>query len=373
MNVYLDNAATTPLDPRVMDRMLEVMREDFGNPSSIHAYGRKSRALIETSRKKIAELIHASPGEIFFTSGGTEADNMALYRSVIDLGIKHIISSPLEHHAVLHTLEDIEKQGLAQVHILPVNSLGDLDLTQLEELLQKHSKVLVSLMHTNNEIGNVIPWDEVHALCYQYGALFHSDMVQAIGHTILPNTKPHFIASSAHKYHGPKGIGFLYIDSSVSIQSFIKGGAQERGLRGGTENLYGIVGMAKALEIAYADLEQNQQKLNELKAYFMRNMQQLFPDMLYNGHPTYDSSPKIVNVCLPFSSKAEMMLFNIDIAGIAVSAGSACTSGINVGSHVLKAIGSDMNRPSFRFSFSKYNTMKEIDYVIDTLKKIYEK
>lgn len=370
MKVYFDNAASTPLEPRVLEVMQEVMREDYGNPSSIHAFGRKTRSIVESSRKKIADILGVSPGEIFFTSGGTEADNMALYRSVIDLKVKHIITSPIEHHAVLHTVEDIEKQGLAQIHYTNINALGDIDLTHLEELLQKHPKALVSLMHVNNETGSILPLKQVHELCSKYETWFHSDMVQSIGQYPVPPIKPHFMACSAHKFHGPKGVGFIYIDSSAPLKAFIQGGAQERGLRGGTENVYGIVGMAKALEIAYEDLEKNTAYIQGLKAYFIEKISSVFSDLHYHGDPQ-QGAYRLVNISLPPTPKAEMMLFNLDIAGIAVSAGSACTSGTNIGSHVLKAIGSDMNRPSFRFSFSKYNSKEEVDYVVGVLKGLY--
>lgn len=371
MSIYFDNAASTPLEPRVMKAMQEVMQHDYGNPSSIHAFGRKTRMLIESARKKIADIIGVSPGEIFFTSGGTEADNMALYRSVFDLKVKHIITSPLEHHAVLNTVEDIEKQGLAQIHYVNINATGHIDLDHLEVLLQKYPKSLVSLMHVNNEIGTLLPLKKVQELCLKHGAWFHSDMVQSIGHYAVSSTKPHVISSSAHKYHGPKGVGFIYIDSSVPLKAFIQGGAQERGLRGGTENLYGIVGMAKALEIAYEELDKNRAYMEDLKSYFIERIEASFTDLKYNGNPKENASYRLVNVSLPSTSKAEMMLFNLDIAGIAVSAGSACTSGTNIGSHVLKAIASDMNRPSFRFSFSKYNTKAEIDQAVEVLKGLY--
>lgn len=370
MKIYLDNAATTPIDPEVIKVMQEVMIEDYGNASSIHQWGRKARALIETSRKKIAELLAVSPGEIIFTSGGTEADNTALYRSVFDLGVKHVISSPLEHHAVLHTLNDLAKQTQTQIHWIKHNSQGIIDLEHLEELLKKHQNTLVSLMHINNEIGTILPLDQVYALCQEHGALFHSDTVQAMGQYTFPASKPHFMACSAHKFHGPKGVGFLYVQSGLDIKPFMQGGAQERGMRGGTENTYGIVGLAKALEIAYSMREQNQALIQGLQEYLISGLENIFPDIQYNGNPR-SGSYKIVNASLPSSPKAEMMLFNLDIAGIAVSAGSACTSGTNIGSHVLQALGSDMSRPSFRFSLSKYNTPEEIDYTLNVLKELY--
>jgi len=369
MKIYFDNAATTPIDKEVLDVMLPILNEQFGNPSSIHAHGRKTRAIIENARKSIAKLLNCAPAEIFFTSGGTEADNMAIIGSVDDLGIKHIITSAIEHHAVGHTLEHLEKIGKIKLSLVNLHSNGDVDLTHLEELLRNNSRSLVTLMHANNEIGNLLPLQQVGELCKQYDAIFHSDTVQTMGHYKhdMQQLHVHFITGAAHKFHGPKGIGFLYVNHQVKINPLIFGGSQERNMRGGTENVYGIAGLAKALELAYGQMEEHHAHIQGIKDYFIARLNESIPGVGFNGNSVGDSLYTVLNVLFPKSENAEMLLFNLDIAGISASGGSACTSGSNQGSHVLRGIKSDMERPSVRFSFSKYNTKEEVDYTIEKL------
>ncbi len=374
MKVYFDNAATTPVIPEVIDAMLPVLQHQFGNPSSIHAYGRETRAAIEQARKKVAGLLKAAPAEIFFTSGGTEADNMALRCCVHDLGIKHIITSPIEHHAVLHTAEDMEHRGEIKLSLVRVDAKGQVDLDHLESLLKENERSLVSLMHANNEIGTLLPLQQVGVLCHKYNALFHCDTVQTMGHYYhdLSALEVDFITGAAHKFHGPKGVGFLYISSNVKIKPLITGGAQERNMRGGTENVYGIVGLAKALEICYANMEEDIRKVSDLKSYMIGKLRAEIPGVDFNGDVEEGNSLyTVLNVSFPPTDHSEMLLFNLDIAGIACSAGSACSSGSNVGSHVLTAIGSSPDRPAIRFSFSRYNTREEVDFCISKVKELF--
>lgn len=375
MQIYLDNAATTPLDPEVIDVMVEAMKEHFGNPSSIHSHGRQVKTLVEKARKSVAHLLHATPAEIFFTSGGTEADNMAIVRSIEAYGIQHAITSPLEHHAVLHTFEQLEKDGTIQLHYVNIDEKGNVDLAHLEELLSSLPKTLVSLMHANNEIGNLLDIKKVSALSKEYNALFHSDTVQTMGHYPhdLTDLKIDFITAAGHKFHGPKGVGFIYINSNNKIKPLIYGGAQERNMRGGTENVYGIVGIAKALEIAYRDMHKHQTYIQSLKDYMIEKLKENIPNVAFNGNIEADKSLyTVLNVSLPCTNMNDMLLFNLDIAGISASGGSACSSGSDIGSHVLRAIKADPNRPSVRFSFSKYNTKEEIDITVAKLKEICE-
>lgn len=373
MKIYLDNAATTPIDPRVADEMMEVIRHCYGNPSSIHAHGREARNLIEKSRKKVASLLNAAPSEIFFTSGGTEADNMAIRCSVEDLGIRHIISSPIEHHAVSHTVEELAHKGKIKLSLLQPDSEGHIRLEELRQLLADNGPSLVSLMHANNEIGTMIPIAEVGAICEEYKALFHSDTVQTMAHYPfdVQKIKAHFLTCSAHKFHGPKGIGFLYINSSVRIHPYITGGAQERNMRAGTENIYGIVGLAKALEIACEHMDEHQHHIGGLKAYMKRRLMEEMEDIRFNGDVSTDSLYTVLNVSFPPTPDSEMFLMKLDIMGISASGGSACSSGSNVGSHVLAALQVPEGRPNVRFSFSRYNTREEVDYIVEVLKKMY--
>ncbi len=375
MKVYLDNAATTKLDEEVIKAMMPVMMEDFGNPSSIHGYGRKVRSIIENSRKSVAKLLNVTPAEIFFTSGGTEADNMAICQAVSTYGITHVISSSIEHHAVEHTIKVLEKEGKIKASWVKIDNKGNVDLNHLEDLLKNNPRSLVSLMHANNEIGTLLPIKEVGEICKKYNALFHSDTVQTMGHYTmdLKDINVHYITCAAHKFHGPKGVGFLYIHHAHKISPFIHGGAQERNMRGGTENVYGIVGLTKALELCYQDMEAHQNHIVELKNYFKTQLQNTIEGVEFNGETDTDKALyTVLNCRFPKHSDAEMLLFNLDIAGIAASGGSACSSGSNQGSHVLRGLGIDMDRPSVRFSFCKYNTKQEIDFVINKLAELFK-
>jgi len=373
MKIYFDNAATTPMHPEVLDAMIPVLNSQFGNPSSIHSFGRETRALIENARKTVAKLLNAAPSEIFFTSGGTEADNMAIRRTIHDKGIRHAISAATEHHAVSHTLEELEQEGTITLHNLNVDAQGHVDLNQLETLLQQYPGALVSLMHANNETGTVIDINKVGALCKQYGAFFHSDTVQTMAHFQydLANTHVDMLTGAAHKFHGPKGVGFLYLSSRLQISPFITGGAQERNMRGGTENVYGIVGLAKAMEIAYRDLEEDMTHVSTIKNRMIGLLEQEIPGVRFNGDISEGNLYTVLNVSFPPSEMAETLLFSLDINGIAASGGSACSSGSNVGSHVLRAMNADPSRPSVRFSFSKFNTLEEVDYCVAKLKEIF--
>lgn len=375
MQVYLDNAATTALDPEVIEVMTATMQNDFGNPSSIHTHGRQVKTIIEKARKTIANLLHASPSEIFFTSGGTEADNMAIFRSIEDFGITHAITSPIEHHAVLHTLEELEKSGKIHLDILNLDSEGHIDLQHLEQLLASNPRSFVSIMQANNEIGNLTDLHQVSEICQRYNAVLHSDTVQTMGHYThnLSELKIDFITGAGHKFHGPKGVGFLYINGKNKIKPLIYGGAQERNMRGGTENVYGIAGIARALEIAYRDMEEHHAYIQGLKSYMINELSKAIPDIQFNGC----TDPKrslytVLNVSLPCTEMADVLLFNLDIMGISASGGSACSSGSDIGSHVLTGIKVDSARPSVRFSFCKWNTKEEIDFVVEKLKEICE-
>lgn len=376
MNVYLDNAATTPIAPEVVDAMIPVMREVFGNPSSSHSFGRKAKALLETSRRIVAANLNCQPAEIIFTSGGTEADNMALQSAVHDLGVKHIITSPLEHHAVGHTAEFIHDSKNIRLSLVKVDEQGHVDLNDLERLLQTDDKTIVSLMHANNEIGTLLPLKKVSELCRKHNAFFHSDTVQTMGHYAfdLEDLDVDFITCAAHKFHGPKGVGFLYVNKNTKINSLIHGGAQERGLRGGTENVYGIVGLAKAVELAYDDVEGHQKHVQSLKSYMINELRNYFDDIDFHGDIDPDKSLyTVLNVCFPKTDKGGMLLFTLDLKGVAVSGGSACSSGAAKGSHVLEGINADMTRPNARFSFSRYTTKEEIDYALEQVKAVFEK
>jgi cysteine desulfurase len=372
MRVYLDNAATTPIDKEVLKSVYEVMESHYGNPSSIHTHGREVRTLIEKARKSVASLLHASPSEFFFTSGGTEADNMAIRCSIIDYGIRNVITSVIEHHAVLHSLQDLERSGLIQLNYVNIDESGSVDYQHLEELLDIHERSFVSLMQANNELGTLTDIERVGELCEKYNAIFHCDTVQSMGHYPhdLNKLKVHFLVCAAHKLHGPKGVGFLYINHKIKINPMIFGGSQERNMRGGTENVYGIVGLAKALEIAYAEMEEHHQYIQGLKSYMIDQLRINIPGIEFNGETDSEKSLyTVLNVSFPEMDMAEMLLFSLDIAGISASGGRACSSGTNIGSHVLNGIQANPNRPAVRFSFSKYNSKEEIDYVIVKLKE----
>ncbi|PWK22099.1 cysteine desulfurase [Arcicella aurantiaca] len=372
--IYLDNAATTPIDRAVIDAMLPMMETNFGNPSSIHGHGREVRSAIERARKTIAGILNTSPAEITFTSGGTEADNMAIVRSIEKFDITHAITSQLEHHAVLHTLEYLASKGKIKLSYVALNEKGHIDLTHFEELLRDNPKTLVSLMHGNNEIGNLLDLDKVGQLCEDYGAIFHSDTVQTMGHYRhdLQQLKVDFLVGAAHKFHGPKGVGFLYINAKNKIQPLIHGGSQERNMRGGTENVYGIVGMAKALEIAYSGMDEHRKHVESLKERMITKLRQNIEGIQFNGDSDNleRSLYTVLNVSFPPSDEGDMFLFNLDINKISASGGSACTSGTDIGSHVLSALNASPERPSVRFSFSKYNTAEEIDFVVNKLTEL---
>ncbi len=374
MNVYFDNAATTPLDAEVLKEMLKVLENKHGNPSSIHSYGREAKAMIEKARKTIANYLNVSPSEIFFTSGGTEADNMGIRCSVEENNIKHIISSPLEHHAVLHSIEDLVNKGTVTLSHVAVKENGHIDLADLEKQLEEHPNSLVSLMHANNEIGNIMPIGKVGELCKKYGAIFHCDTVQSICHYPLDLQKIHvdFIAASAHKFHGPKGTGIIYINGNRKVPPLIHGGGQERNMRGGTENVAGIVGLSKAFEIAYTHMKEHAAYIQNIKSHIIKRLEAELKGVEFNGDAKGDSLYTVLNVMLPATDDYEMMLMKLDMSGIAASAGSACSSGSNVGSHVIAALGKNIDRrPVIRFSFSKYNTIAEADFCIETLKSFY--
>ncbi|RPD46380.1 cysteine desulfurase [Hymenobacter sediminis] len=377
MNVYFDNAATTPLDPEVLDAMLPFMRDHFGNPSSIHGHGRQVRAAVENARKTIAHLINAAPAEIVFTSCGTEADNYAAFGSVRTLGLKHAITSPLEHHAVLHTMQALEKAGNISLSYLRHDVQGRLDLDHLEELLASHPRSFVSLMHANNEIGNLNDIGAIGDICARHNAVFHTDTVQTMGHYRhdVQQLKAHFLVGSAHKFHGPKGVGFLYRRSGLLVDALIHGGSQERNQRAGTENVYGIIGLAKALEIACRDMAEHQRHIQGLKNRFIQKLRSEIEGVEFNGTSAEaeQSLYTVLSVSLPPSALNEMLLFNLDINKVSVSGGSACTSGANAGSHVLSALNADPDRGTIRFSMSKYNTAEEVDYAVEQLAKMYRR
>lgn len=373
--VYLDNAATTPIASEVVEAMIPILQNEFGNPSSTHFYGRQSKALLETSRRTIAAYLNCSPKEIIFTSGGTEADNMTILSS-IENGVKRIITSPLEHHAILHTVEHFSETLGIKFEIVKLTENGHVDLAHLRELLaNRELKTLVSLMHGNNEIGNLLPLEKVSALCKEFDALFHSDTVQTMGHYAfdLEKLDIDFITCAAHKFHGPKGIGFLYVNKRNSLHPLIHGGAQERGFRGGTENMYGIVGLAKAMDLAYDDVKSHQVHVQSLKNHMISQLKTMFNDVKFYGDVTPETSLyTVLNVCFPTTSKGNMLLFTLDLKGVACSGGSACSSGSSLGSHVLQAIKADMSRPNARFSFSRYTTKEEIDYALEQISEVYE-
>ena len=371
MRIYLDNAATTALRPEVIEAMSSCMSELFGNPSSIHADGRKVRNAIEEARKKVANILSASLGEVFFTSGGTESNNMAIKCAVRDLGVKRIITSHIEHHCVLHTAENVALHNGVQLDFVNLNDKGSVDYAHLEELLQQsEAKTLVTLMHANNEIGTLLDLERVSQLCEKYNAFFHSDTVQTIGHIPIDvsKTKIHFLSGAAHKLHGPKGVGFIYINHEAKLKPYIDGGSQERNMRGGTENIYGIVGFAKAIELANYYMLEYREHIEGVRAYLIQQLNENFEDIQYNGNLDSMYLYTVLSVSFPASPKSEMLLLSLDFSGISASGGSACTSGSEGGSHVLNGIKADANRKTIRFSFSHYNTNNDIDILIEKLK-----
>ncbi len=367
--VYLDNAATTPLRPEVLEAMMPYLTSHFGNPSSIHHDGRQTRAAIEAARKTVAGWIGASTGEIFFTSGGTESNNMAVKCAVSDLGVKRIITSPLEHHCVKHSVEHLLTKKAVEVAMVRIDAYGMPDLAHLEELLStSDTPTLVTLMHANNEIGTMINLEKVSDICRQYGAWLHSDTVQTVGHfpVSVQKTPIDFISGAAHKFYGPKGIGFIYINSRCHIYPYIDGGSQERNMRAGTENLSGIVGLAKAINLAYTELEEDKAHISGIKEYMKTQLKAVCPEVYFNGH-TDECLYTVLNVSFPAGPHAELMVMSLDIAGISASGGSACSSGAESQSHVLEAIGHPSDRKAVRFSFSRNTTREDIDFAVEQI------
>mgnify|MGYP000443332499 FL=1 len=373
--VFLDNAATTPMAPEIINMMSEMMKTHFANPSSVHSYGRESKIVVENARKKIASLLNTSPGSIFFTSGGTEADNMAIKCGIHDHKITHAITSKLSHHAVLYPLEDLEKEGIIKLTYVNIDKNGVVDLNHLEELLQNNPRTFVSIMHANNEIGTIQDIKVIGDICKEHKAIFHSDTVQTMAHFPfnMQELQVDFMAASAHKFHGPKGVGFVYISEDIQIKPMLRGGGQERNMRAGTENIYGIAALAMAMEMAYENLEEETNYIKGLKKYMMEKLKSEIEDVQFYGKCTdlENSLYTVLSCHFPETDIAEMLLFNLDILGVACSGGSACSSGSSKGSHVLTEIVPDSKRPGIRFSFSKYNTKEEIDYTIEKLKELF--
>jgi cysteine desulfurase len=371
--IYFDNAATTCLDPQVLEAMMPYLTSCYGNPSSIYSYGRESRLAVENARKTVAKILNAHPAEIFFTSGGTESSNTAITAAVRDLGCKRIITSPIEHHATLHTVKYLFNKGEVDLTYLKISPTGDIDLNDLENLLAESKEhCLVTLMHANNEIGNIVDIHALGEICRKYNAVFHSDTVQTVGHFPfdLRNTPVHFITGSAHKFHGPKGAGLLYINENVKIKPFMHGGSQERNMRAGTENLYGIVGFAKALETATTNYEKDASYIKSIKLYMMEQVKKNITGVSFNGDPLGNSLYTVISVNFLKTEKSDMLLFNLDINNICASGGSACTSGADVGSHVIREINNNPDQVTVRFSFSKNNTKEEVDTVVEKLREM---
>lgn len=375
-SIYLDNAATTALAPEVFEAMLPYLKDYYGNPSSTHHLGRQTKSVIETSRRTIAKALNCLPSEIYFTSGGTEADNLAMRAAVKDLGCQHIITTAIEHSAIIKTAEQLREQGKVQLHLLSLQQNGSINLEELETLLHLHKNTYVTLMHGNNEIANLLPLHDVAEICTKHSAIFHSDTVQTIGHYAfdLQKTPIGMLNAAAHKFHGPKGTGFIYINRSLKVQPEITGGGQERGIRGGTENIAGIVGLAKALEISYRELIEHKNHISHLKQYMKQRLEILFPEIIFNGDSASEESLyTVLNVTFPPHENADMFLFLLDLQGVCASGGSACSSGANKGSHVLSSINAlRTGQASVRFSFGRYNTLKELDDTIEIIKKIMQ-
>ena len=372
--IYFDNAATTALDREVLDAMMPYMTDHFGNPSSIYSYGRETRLAIENSRKSVAKILGVKPANIFFTSGGTESNNTAIAASVRDLGCNHIITSAIEHHAVLHTVEHYSNSNHISHSFVRLRENGEVDhedlSQQLKELASAGKKCLVSLMHANNEIGVLLDIKAIGQICEDHGAIFHSDCVQTVGHypLNLSEIKVHFISGAGHKFHGPKGTGILYVSDEVRIRPFIFGGGQERNMRAGTENVYGIVGFAKALEIAMRDHDKDRAHISGLNEYMKQSLIQNIDGISFNC--AANALYTVLSVCFPKNEKSEFLLMNLDINSICASGGSACSSGADAGSHVMKALQKTDDVVTIRFSFSKYNSVEEVDRVVEKLKEL---
>tara|TARA_E500000331_G_scaffold6679_1_gene6518 strand:+ start:753 stop:1883 length:1131 start_codon:yes stop_codon:yes gene_type:complete len=375
MRVYLDNAATTQIAPEVIDYMAELMKSDYSNPSSIHHGGRKSRIIVENARKTVSNYLNTSPGNIFFTSGGTEADNMAIRRGILDNNISHAITSSISHKAVIYPLEELSDKKKIVLNYIKLDNNGKIDLIHLEDLLKNNARTFVSIMHANNEIGTIQPIIEIGDLCKKYNAIFHCDTVQTMAHYPIDLQKINvdFITGSAHKFHGPKGVGFIYISDNIDIAPFISGGSQERNMRAGTENVHAIAGLAKAMQLSYENMDNDKEYISQIKKYMINQLILNINDVQFNANCTdFDSSLfKILSVSFPKISESEMLLFNLDIKGISCSGGSACSAGNMSGSHVLDVVCKDDNRTGVRFSFSRYNTKEEIDYTVEKIKEIF--
>tara|TARA_B100002052_G_scaffold131625_1_gene120867 strand:+ start:78692 stop:79822 length:1131 start_codon:yes stop_codon:yes gene_type:complete len=375
MRVYLDNAATTPISPEIIEMMNEMMKTHFANPSSIHSFGRESKIIIENARKSIADLLNTSPGTIFFTSGGTEADNMAINCGIGSHDIKHAVTSKISHHGVLYPLQDLEKKGDIKLSYVDIDNHGIVCLSSLEKILKNNTRSFVSIMHANNEIGTIQDITTIGSLCKKYNAIFHSDTVQTMAHYPfdINNLNIDFLAASAHKFHGPKGVGFIFISENINIKPFIRGGGQERNMRAGTENIIGIAALAKAMEIAYTNLDEESKFIKNLKQYMIDKLKTEIKDVQFYGNCTdlEKSLYTVLSCSFPKNDKSDMLLFNLDILGVACSGGSACSSGSNKGSHVLREIDLSNQRTGIRFSFSKYNTKEDIDFTIQKLKELF--
>lgn len=372
--IYFDNAATTALREEVLAAMLPFLRQQYGNPSSIYAEGRAARAAVEKSRRNIARAIGAKPSELFFTSGGSEANNMAIKGAVAALGVKTIISTEIEHACVRNSVGQMQSAGVKSID-LAIDQFGRADLGQLRTLLAKaEGKVLVSLMHSNNELGTLNDIAAIAALCQEFGAYFHTDTVQTLGYypiDVKQMAPIHFMSGSAHKLHGPKGVGFLYIRQGIHIPALIVGGGQERQLRSGTENVAGIVGFAKAVDLALAEMSEHRAHISALKSYLIEQLQTHFGERLsFNGDWQGESHYKVLSVNFQTEVPTDMLLFKLDLAGISASGGSACSSGALKGSRVLSALGLSDELRSLRLSFSYENTKEEIDRCIAALLKI---
>ena len=378
--IYLDNAATTKVREEIVDTISSIIKNEYGNPSSTHSYGRSSKSLIESSRKEIADILNVKTSEIIFTSGGTEGDNMIIRNCVNNLGVSHIITTKIEHHAVTHTIDDLIESNNIKVSYVKVLKSGDVDLNNLEEILKKSDeKSLVSLMHINNEIGNITDIQLVSKICQKYNSLFHSDTVQSVGHYDLDfeNIKVDFFVASAHKFHGPKGVGFAFVRKNTNLGSYITGGMQERGLRAGTESVHNIVGMSEALKISTKNLKSEKEYISELKTYFISELKRKVKNVKFNGlcEDLNNSTYTLVNVLLPIRREVGgLFMFKLDLKGIACSKGSACQSGSDAGSHVLREIldEQDNKKVSIRFSFSIYNTKEQLDFVIDQINDLID-
>ena len=373
--VYLDNAATTPISKEIIELMSSLMKHQFANPSSTHSEGRKSKTIVEESRTIIAKILNTYPRNIFFTSGGTESDNMAIKMSIENYNIKHAITSRISHHAVLYPLEKLAKENKIKLSYVKLDTNGLVSFSDLENLLENNSRTFVSIMHANNEVGVIQDIKKIGLICQNYNAIFHSDTVQTIGHYHIDLQKINidFLAASAHKFHGPKGIGFIYISDNVKISPFIIGGAQERNMRAGTENIHSISALAKAMQLAYENLDNDMIYIKKIKSYMIEKLKLYIPDVQFfsNSNDLDNSLYTVLTVSFPLTKNSEMLLFNLDIAGVSCSGGSACASGSNKGSHVLSYFDPNAKRTGIRFSFSKYNTFDDIDFTIQKLKDIF--